>query len=166
MVRTLPKYRYPFVAEVRNDWVNKQVLVPFTSAPVAGVPYFLESQPEIERARVRALSLYIKLLTSVDSTVDDANKYPVGSTFYNVPGYANVADFFLTLKEKSGKLILQNMPLTRLTYITGLQATGRLLATDFRNISLTDSFVTKRGTSVLPTLPWALIFDFYYDECQ
>lgn len=159
------KYRYPFVAEVKNDWVNKQVIIPFTDAPTAGVPYFLESQPEIERARIRALSLYIKVL-SVAGSVDDCTKYPVGSTFYNVPSYANVADFFLTLKEKSGKLILQNMPLTRLTYITGLQAHGRLLATDFRNISLTDSFITKRGTSVLPTLPWVLVFDFYYDPAE
>jgi len=160
------KYRYPFVADVRNSWINKQVLISFTSAPTAGVPYFLESNPEIERAHIRALSLYVKAIANANANEDDVNKYPVLSTFYNVPGYFNLSDYFLTLKDKKGDLIWQNFPLTRLSYITGFDPTGRLLATSLKNISLTDSFVTKRGTTAAPTLPYVLIFDFYYDPAE
>ena len=163
----------PFVAQGRNNWISKILTIAFTDSankpgflnqPTAGVKYNFPSNPTIEGKRIRAISLFIKGIAGAVGTSDDIETFPVGSYFYNAASYSQIADWFLCLKMKNQDVVWRNMRLTRLTYITGLQANGLLLEVDIPpGLALSDSYIIKRGSSANPDLSWVLPFTFYYE---
>ncbi len=154
-----------FIRGTLGDFVIKQAVISFPVAAATGIPYKFASDGEIERNRIKAISISCKLPSNpIESELDDIQAWQVGSEFYNIPGYPQIADWFLTLKTKSGKILMNNMPLTRLTYFSGVANTGKLFAVDFNEISLTSSYVMKRGISAQATAPWVFVFNFYFSH--
>jgi hypothetical protein len=138
-----------------GNYIPYQYVMPFDAQPANGIELFLPYDSNINNNKIKGI-------TTVTADVIDQTQLAYKGIVYNLPTAAQLADFAAYFKFVDD-MILEGFPLNTLAQATnGRQA--NVLATNTRIDTEKNSYLVKRGATVMPALPWAICFTFYFEN--